>query len=213
MRVLALDSAFGSLSVAASEGEAIVASLEGDPGAKAAETLPGLVARVLVQAQWSLAQADRIAVTLGPGGFTSLRAGLAFAKGLAVGAGKPLLGFTTLEALAVSAPRGPGLIASVIDAKRDEVFLQVFAGDFSPLCEAAVVPLEGLGTAFAWPPALRVCGSGAGLLAARIGIPVKDLAIATPQASALALHSQKFDAASRPAQAVYLRPADARPMA
>lgn len=212
MRVLALDSAFGGLSVALADGGAIVACCTGDPGAKAAETLPALVAHALKDAGWGLRDLDRFAVTLGPGGFTSLRAGLAFAKGLAMGAGKPLLGFTTLEALAVSAAPAATPIASVIDAKREEVFLQVFDPDMRPITAAQVVALDDLDRTFAWPPMFRVCGSGAAFLT-KIRPGAVDTGIVAPEASALALHSQKFDPVMRPADAVYLRPADARPMA
>jgi tRNA threonylcarbamoyl adenosine modification protein YeaZ len=212
MRVLALDSAFGGISVAAAEGNSVVASLTAGPDAKAAETLPGLVAAVLADLEWRIGDVDRFAVTLGPGGFTSLRAGLAFAKGLALGARKPLLGFTTLEALAVSATPDSAPIAAVIDAKRDEVFFQMFAAELTPLSDAAVVPVEDLAAAFAWPLEFRVCGSGARFVI-DAGLRCVDTGVIAPQASALALHCQKFDPAMRPAEAVYLRPADARPMA
>jgi tRNA threonylcarbamoyladenosine biosynthesis protein TsaB len=213
MRVLALDSAFGGISAAVAEGQTVLASLYGDPAVKAAEGLPGLVARTLADAGVELGALDRIAVTLGPGGFTSLRAGIAFAKGLALGAGKPLMGFTTLEALAASAPKGEDAIAAVIDAKRDDVFLQVFSGRVEPLGPAMVTAVSRLGEAVAWPPRLRVCGSGAHLLAGHIGGGVVDLNFVTPDSAALARHCQRFQPQERPSDAVYLRPADARPMA
>lgn len=213
MRVLALDSAFGPLSAATVEGDRIIRSSNGAADAKAAESLPALVGQVLSDSSWRIADLDRIAVTLGPGGFTSLRAGLAFAKGLALAAAKPLLGFTTLEALAVSAPKDTLPIAAVIDAKRDELFCQIFAPDGSPLCAPGVIPLNDLSDALQWPTHLRACGSGAAILAGRLAVRVDVLALTAPDAAALALHAQKFELPARPADAVYLRPADARPMA
>lgn len=213
MRVLAIDSAFGVLSSATADGGRVVSLLCGAAGSKAAEDLPDLIGRTLKQSGWRIADVDRIAVTLGPGGFTSLRAGLAFAKGLALAADKPLLGFTTLEALAIRAPQGPTPVAAVIDAKRDEVFLQVFAADRSPLGPPAVLAVSDLARAVHWPDRIRVCGSGAALLAAQIGNRGDMLGFDVPDAGALALHCQAFALSERPAEAVYLRPADARPMA
>jgi tRNA threonylcarbamoyl adenosine modification protein YeaZ len=210
---LALDSAFGSLSVAVAEGERDRFSACGDVDAKAAEALPGLVQSVLDGAGWRLSDLDYIAVTLGPGGFTALRAGLAFAKGLALGADKPLLGFTTLEAMAASLRPSDTPIVSVIDAKRDEVFFQVFDANMTPLSDAMVVVVERLGTAFNWPDAFRVCGSGASILATHVGKTISQTNVVVPDAVALARYCQKFEPQIRPAQAVYLRPADARPMA
>lgn len=211
MRVLALDSAFGGISVAVAEGSTIRASFRGGADDKAAEALPGLLRKALDMAALHLADLDRVAVTLGPGGFTSLRAGLAFAKGLAMGAGKPLLGFTTLEALAAAASDGKAPVASVIDAKRSEVFMQVFSSSLSPFSEAMTVSLDRLADAYPWPGGLRVCGSGANLLAERVhGLEILD--VTSPDAAALALHCQVFAPEARPAEAIYLRPADARPM-
>lgn len=213
MRVLALDSAFGGLSVATAEGQRVVQARHGAPEAKAAESLPGLASEVLAASGWRASEVDRFAVTLGPGGFTSLRAGLAFAKGLALATGKPLLGFTTLEALAVSAPASDVPIAAIIDAKRDEVFLQVFGPDRSPLTPPQVVPLFDLASAFPWPDRFDACGSGSALLGTLPGSRARQINLSTPDVAALALHCSKFAPHQRPAEAVYLRPADARPMA
>ena len=211
MRVLALDSAFGGISVAVAEGAIIRSSVRGDPDAKAAESLPRLVQDALETAVLGLADIDRLAVTLGPGGFTSLRAGLAFAKGLAMGAAKPLLGFTTLEALAVSSADRISPVASVIDAKRGEVFLQVFSPRLLPLSEAMTLQLDLLGTVFPWSGSIRACGSGAAFLGERYaGAEIVD--VVSPDAAALALYCQDFAPHERPAEAVYLRPAEARPM-
>jgi tRNA threonylcarbamoyladenosine biosynthesis protein TsaB len=213
MRVLALDSAFGGITAAAADGATVLSTVVGGPDAKAAESLPEIVQSVLTQAGWSLADLDRIAVTLGPGGFTSLRAGLAFAKGLAMGAGKPLLGFTTLEALAASAPRADTPIVAAIDAKRDEVFLQVFDFNVIARTEALVVSVDRLAMAVDLPGPFRVCGSGARFLTETYGSRAADTRIVAPDAAALARHCRTFEPSDRPAEAVYLRAADARPMA
>ena len=65
-----------------------------------AEALMPLIARVMDAAALGFAELDRIAVTTGPGSFTGLRVGIAAARGIALAAGKPAVGLTTLAAFA-----------------------------------------------------------------------------------------------------------------
>nr|WP_303649622.1 tRNA (adenosine(37)-N6)-threonylcarbamoyltransferase complex dimerization subunit type 1 TsaB [Asticcacaulis machinosus] len=69
-----------------------------------------------------------VGVTLGPGSFTGLRVGLSFAKGLAEGAGVPLRGFSTLEAMAAFRGLENARRLVVIEAGRGQVYVQAFAG-------------------------------------------------------------------------------------
>ena len=66
-----------------------------------------LIARVMKEAAIGFAALDRIAVTTGPGSFTGLRVGLSAARGIALAAGKPVVGVTTLTAYAAVAPVSP----------------------------------------------------------------------------------------------------------
>jgi tRNA threonylcarbamoyladenosine biosynthesis protein TsaB len=97
-----------------------------------ATRLLGLITEVMDQAGTGWASIDRIAVGVGPGTFTGLRIGLATAKGLARAAGIPLVGVSTLHALALNArgcpPGGPEhrSVAAVLDARRGEAFAAVF---------------------------------------------------------------------------------------
>ncbi len=71
------------------------------------------------------AQLDLIAVTVGPGSFTGLRAGLALAHGIALAAGVPVVGVSVGEALAEAFPRlGRRTLWSAIDSRRGRVFLE-----------------------------------------------------------------------------------------
>ena len=96
-----------------------------------AEHLMAIIDRSLVQAGVVLRDLDAIAVSIGPGSFTGLRIGLSAAKGLALAAGKPVVPVPTLEAIARQAVRAgaadlPRRILPVLDARRDEVYCQIF---------------------------------------------------------------------------------------
>ena len=83
-----------------------------------------LAHELLAAAGLTFADVDRIAVGLGPGGFTGLRIGVATARALAQAAGAELVGVSTLEALATAAQPAPGQrVLAVVDARRGEVFV------------------------------------------------------------------------------------------
>jgi len=170
--------------------------------------------RLALLAQAVLAEAgcgyDVIAVTVGPGSSTGLRVGLAFAKGLRLATGRPLVGVGTLEALAASAAtQGPA--AGVIDARRGQVYVQAFVAG-RPLTEPEVLPLaaaaERLGQAASAP--FTLVGSGAEALAEIMTgagarpLPAPDLA-----ALGRLAETAPFGGEIRP---LYLRAPDARPM-
>src|ERR1700721_2501025 len=102
MRVLAIDTALEACSAAVLDTEqgGILAS-ESIPMVRGhAEALMPRIARVVSEATLEFLELDRIAVTVGPGSFTGLRVGVAAARGIAVAAGKPAVGLTTLSAIA-----------------------------------------------------------------------------------------------------------------
>ena len=76
----------------------------------------------------AFAALDRLAVTTGPGTFTGQRVGLAFMRGLRVALKKPLIGMTTLEAMAAAAMADRNARAAIHDARRDEAYLLLWEG-------------------------------------------------------------------------------------
>jgi tRNA threonylcarbamoyladenosine biosynthesis protein TsaB len=112
MLILAIDTALDACSAAVlRDGETLAARVE--PMARGqAERLAVLVDEIVREAGVTFAQLNRIAVTRGPGAFTGLRVGLAFARGLALALGKPCLGFSTLEVLATGAAQ-PRILAAI----------------------------------------------------------------------------------------------------
>jgi tRNA threonylcarbamoyl adenosine modification protein YeaZ len=169
MRVLAIDTALEACSAAVLDTEqcGILAS-ESIPMARGhAEALMPLIARVMSEAMLEFLELDRIAVTVGPGSFTGLRVGVSAARGIAVAAGKPAVGLTTLAAFA--APHiamddvSPLIVA--IDARNDQVYMQLFGTAGRTLIQPRIATLRDAVRAATAGPA-RLVGSAAAMLAA-----------------------------------------------
>lgn len=157
---------------------------------------------------------DRIGVTVGPGSFTGLRVGLAFALGLGAALDRPVVGISTLDALAASVA-APGLVAAVIDARRGQVYGRLFR-DGAPVGEAEAWPLETARDrilAEAGQGGVVLVGSGAALLAETFpdlaGAKIEPLAAPSPEA--LARLTMAADPATSPPSPLYLRAPDATP--
>ena len=218
MNVLALDTATAACSVALWSDGAVLAQRFSTMARGHAEALMPMVEAVMAEAGLAFADLDLVATTVGPGTFTGLRVGLAAARGLALAAGLPIVGVTTLEALAHgTAPeqrRGRAL-AAALDARRGEVYLQAFDAGLAPLAPPAVVaPADAVLPA--GPVAL--VGDGAPLVAAALERVRNDLEVLeAPRypdvAAAAALASRRFasEGAAAPPRPLYLRPPGARP--
>src|ERR1700724_877267 len=140
MRVLALDTALDACGAAVLDTERrdLLASETQPMSRGQAEALMPMVARVMDAARLDFSDIERIAVTVGPGSFTGVRVGIAAARGIALAAGKPAIGLTTLAA--VTAPHVAagfaGTVVRVIDARHGHVYMQVFG----PGGRAAIPP-------------------------------------------------------------------------
>ncbi|TCZ55280.1 tRNA (adenosine(37)-N6)-threonylcarbamoyltransferase complex dimerization subunit type 1 TsaB [Roseicella aquatilis] len=144
MWILALDASLSACSAALLADDAIRAgrSLAGERGHAA--TLPPMAQAVLAEAGVAATDLDAVAAVVGPGGFTGIRAALALAQGIALGAGLPVIGVTTGEALAAALPpaeRAARAVWSVVDNRRGRVVLERFvSGAMAP--EAPPVALD-----------------------------------------------------------------------
>ena len=137
MCILAFDACLGAVSVAVGTLDAggnwvtRAAAFEARTAGHAERLMP-MVADTMHRAGFSFSDIARLAVTVGPGGFTGVRVTIAAARALALATGCALVGVTTLEALAEEARarlggtlRGRDL-AVAVDARRDMVFVQRF---------------------------------------------------------------------------------------
>lgn len=137
-RILLIETSTSVLSVAlAQDGTVAHERVCTQPRMQASLTAP-LVKEVLVQAGLSVKDCDAVCVSSGPGSYTGLRVGVSSAKGLAFGAGIPLIAIGTLDilvagALEESAPKGH--LVPMIDARRMEVYTAVYSGEGQRLTE------------------------------------------------------------------------------
>ena len=201
--ILAIDTCLFACSAAVvRDGETLASRVE--PMSRGhQERLAPLVAEVMAQAGVAFDQLDRIAVTVGPGSFTGLRVGLAFAKGLSAALGIPAVGVGSLEALAQP---HPGRVFAVLDAKRGQVYLQAFA-DGVAVSAPDALPIETAAARLAELAPDILVGTGASLLAdMRPGAQVVPIDHADPAAVA-ALAASRSPIPPRP---LYLRAPDAK---
>jgi tRNA threonylcarbamoyladenosine biosynthesis protein TsaB len=129
--VLGIETATSVCAVALVEGASVRIEEGVEERHVHAEKLLFLVDRVLKTSRQLLGNLDGIAVSIGPGSFTGLRVGLSVGKGLSFAADVPLVGVPTLESLAqrivdASLPDRPEHVLAAIDARRDEVYCQLF---------------------------------------------------------------------------------------
>ena len=126
MKVLAVETSTLMGSVAVVESDRILCELTLSVEETHSSQLMPAIDYVLKTARCTPDRLDGLAIALGPGSFTGLRIGMAAVKGLAVAAGKPVAGISTLEAMAWSFPFCPHLICPMLDARMNEIYTAWF---------------------------------------------------------------------------------------
>ena len=137
MRVLGIDSSTLTIGVAILDGDRVIAEARHDAKGRTNDLLV-TIDRLCREAGVAPAGLDAIAIGAGPGSFTGLRIGMATAKGIAFAAQRPLWAVSSLAALAFDAAKR-GVIVSVLDARKGEVYAACFDGDARPLSEERVM--------------------------------------------------------------------------
>jgi tRNA threonylcarbamoyl adenosine modification protein YeaZ len=125
MLLLCLDASLARTGAALWREDGTILEAEAPGGEAQAAAIAVLAERVLARAGVAASSLSAVAATVGPGGFTGIRAGLALAHGIAAGAGVPVIAVATGEALAIQAT-GDGRVAVLIDSRRGHRFLQLF---------------------------------------------------------------------------------------
>ncbi len=203
MRVLAIDTALEACGAAVIEDGAVRAHAQEFMAKGQAERLAPMVREVFDQARCAPRDIDRIVVTVGPGSFTGVRVGLAFARGLAVALAKPCIGIATLEALALE--EGASGLRGALVTTPGALYAAMFR-DGAPVlapqrCErdelaALFAPFAAEGFALRGPGVAGFALSGA-----------RAVDCAAPDLAALARLGAARDPASAPPDPLYLRAA------
>lgn len=125
MRVLGLETATPLLSAALVDGQGVLGEVTLRAPMRHLEGLLPAVEGLLREIGLTPEDVDAVAVGRGPGGFTSLRIGIATATAWARARGIPVLGVGTLQGLAWGAC-GAGLVLAALDAHRGEVAASLY---------------------------------------------------------------------------------------
>src|SRR6202049_1413619 len=218
MLILAIDTALDACSAAVLDTDASkIVAQESQPMKRGhAEALMPLLARVMKASGVAFASLDRIAVTTGPGGFPGLRVALSAARGIALAAGKPVVGLTTLTAYAAPmvSESGEHPVISAIDARHDQVYFQVVSGNGSSLIRPRVAPIEEAldASRFGAP---HLVGNAADIRGRRWPVdappPFKVDAQPAPDIAWVAWLGAAVSPNTAPARPYYLRAPDAKP--
>jgi tRNA threonylcarbamoyladenosine biosynthesis protein TsaB len=223
MTILAFDTCFDACSVALLPGGngPIVSRFEAMSTGHAERLVP-MIGEVVEQSGLAFERIDRIAVTVGPGTFTGTRIGVAAARALALALDRPVVAETSLSVMAeeladefaAGAAPAEQEILIAMDARRDEVYCQLFRGR-EALTVPAVLPPRTAAALGQAEIALTAAGSAAEAIAAaarELGRPVQAMrGDLLPSALYLAKRAALRPAGTDAVAPLYLRPADAKP--
>lgn len=198
------------------DGE-LISLRESDSGRDHAKKVAVFVDELLTENDIDPQQIDAVAVGEGPGSYTGLRIGVSFAKGLCYGLGKPLIAVSSLASLAAVAIEDynagiidienwdSALLCPMIDARRMEVYTQVFDSKANPLSgvTAEVVDENTLAEHRAATDHFVVFGSGAAKCAEILGAKLIDV---TPSVRGMAAIAESKYAANDFADVAYFEP-------
>ena len=167
MKILALETSAKAVYAAVSEDGKILASGYQDTGLTHSRTLMPIVEHILKNTDLTVADMDIIAAAVGPGSFTGIRIGVAAAKGLACASQKPVVGVSTLAAMARNVAFADGLVVCAMDARRQQVYNALFEakdGRLTRLTEDRAISLADLAEELKASPLPRtIVGDGAQL--------------------------------------------------
>lgn len=198
------------------DGE-LISLRESDSGRDHAKKVAVFVDELLTENDIDPQQIDAVAVGEGPGSYTGLRIGISFAKGLCYGLGKPLIAVSSLASLAAVAIEdynagiidienwNSALLCPMIDARRMEVYTQVFDSKANPLSgiTAEVVDENTLAEHRAATDHFVVFGSGAAKCAEILGAELIDV---TPSVRGMAAIAESKYTANDFADVAYFEP-------
>lgn len=212
VRVLAIETSTSQAKVALCDSGKLVLERASARQKQSAERLLPLIAELLSEAGWPASSIERLGVSVGPGSFTGLRVGIACAQGLSLGLGIPLLGVTSLQAMARAVPSTiPGLRVALLDARRGEVFVGVYEAGPRAAERLApfAIPAGTAASALAEQLPAPLVWIGSGLSLAGLEPTFDSLPTNEPSAQAVGLLAEELEPRDHPAIPVYVRDAGA----
>jgi tRNA threonylcarbamoyl adenosine modification protein YeaZ len=218
MRILAIDTALGALSVAVLDSAATeplaVERIAMERGH--AEALVPMIERVAARIEGGLASLDRIAVVVGPGSFTGIRVGIAAARALGLALEIPVVGVSTLAALAAPLilSMGNEVIAVALDARHGQIYVQAFGPRGQTVLSPRLALVHEAVRALGAGP-FRFTGSGAPMMAleaSSMGLAAEVAGeLIAPDIAVVARLGLFAEPASAPPSPLYLKMPDAKP--
>jgi tRNA threonylcarbamoyladenosine biosynthesis protein TsaB len=220
VNILAVDTALGACSAALLADGRILARDHCEMQRGHAEALAPMVESVMREAELNFSALDKIAVTTGPGTFTGQRVGLAFARALGLALKRPVIGVTTLDAMAEEAlakAANPVWAIAAADAKRGEVYLGGRAASGETLFAPELIQLDAVAARIAafvssCGRSLVIAGTAAEAvlpLLQRAGLVPSDGGVRQPNAVFVAKLAAGVTGGSPP-KPLYLRAPDAK---
>lgn len=222
IRTLTVDSSSFAGSVSLCCEDSLVAESLLNVRSTHSEKLLKQIDLLLSESDWCLDDLDLLAVVTGPGSFTGLRIGIATVKGLAQVLNKPVVAVSALQTAAMNLPLSPVPICAFLDARKKEVYSQLFEwqGAVGPVAvgEPSVLPPEQLLRQL--PDKVALVGDGVAIYRQHIETILGDHALIpvstahqlrASHASWLALQAWRSGLAQSAAEILptYIRPSDA----
>ena len=144
MKILGIDTSTPIGSVALIDDDNLVAEHTLNIVQAHSSRLMPAIDTVLKWSDITAADLDGCAVGVGPGSFTGVRIGVATIKSLCYALDKPIVGVSTLEAVAYNLRWTNGVICPLFDARRSEVYGAIFEGgtEWQRLTEELCLPID-----------------------------------------------------------------------
>ena len=215
VNILAIETSMGRTSIAiARPGEPVLAKRI-ESGRGQAEQLIPLIGALMAEANLPFAALNRVAVCIGPGGFSGIRTGVAAGRGIGLAARIPVVGATSFRIMAAAfekareAPKPYGLAAP---AGMNAVYCQIVAPGERPLTDIVALPKGDCAAFFQEKKAKVLAGPAAAALGSEgfVSLPVAAQGLC-PDAVILAEIATSLDPVRDAPSPYYVRDADARP--
>lgn len=133
MKILGIDTSSSSLSVAVMDDDLLKGEFTLNHKLTHSEQMMPLLDSLLSHLELKMSDIDLIGVSVGPGSFTGIRIGVAAANAMAMAIDIPVVGISSLEAMAYTAGEVDYTIVSTFDAQRERFYFNAYRFENSEL--------------------------------------------------------------------------------